>query len=79
MRIKPLPEAFAYGIDIGKKVFHVVVVQGTQPMFDLKRSRNGSSGDQLLTVNRLMPTPETKFTSLTDQSPDIVPSTWLLA
>lgn len=26
MRTKPLPEAFAYGIDIGKKVFHVVVI-----------------------------------------------------
>jgi transposase len=26
MRIKPLPETFAYGIDIGKKVFHVVAV-----------------------------------------------------
>lgn len=26
MRTKPLPEAFAYGIDIGKKVFHVVAV-----------------------------------------------------
>ena len=26
MRIKPLAEAFAYGIDIGKKVFHVVAV-----------------------------------------------------
>lgn len=26
MRTKPMPEAFAYGIDIGKKVFHVVAV-----------------------------------------------------
>ena len=26
MRTKLLPEAFAYGIDIGKKVFHVVAV-----------------------------------------------------
>lgn len=26
MRTKPLSEAFAYGIDIGKKVFHVVAV-----------------------------------------------------
>ena len=26
MRTKPLPEAFAYGIDIGKSVFHVVAV-----------------------------------------------------
>lgn len=26
MRTKPLPEAYAYGIDIGKKVFHVVAV-----------------------------------------------------
>lgn len=26
MRTNPLPEAFAYGIDIGKKVFHVVAV-----------------------------------------------------
>ena len=26
MRTKPLPETFAYGIDIGKKVFHVVAV-----------------------------------------------------
>lgn len=26
MRTKPLPDAFAYGIDIGKKVFHVVAV-----------------------------------------------------
>jgi transposase len=26
MRTKPLPEAFAYGIDIGKKVFQVVVI-----------------------------------------------------
>jgi|TARA_R110001592_G_scaffold360970_1_gene670475 transposase len=26
MRIKPLPETFAYGIDIGKKLFHVAAV-----------------------------------------------------
>jgi transposase len=26
MRTKPLPETFVYGIDIGKKVFHVVAV-----------------------------------------------------
>ncbi len=26
MRTKPLSEAFAYGIDIGKKVFHVVAI-----------------------------------------------------
>ena len=26
MRTKPLPEAFAYGIDIGKSAFHVVAV-----------------------------------------------------
>ena len=26
MRTKPLSEAFAYGIDIGKSVFHVVAV-----------------------------------------------------
>ena len=26
MRTKPLPETFAYWIDIGKKVFHVVAV-----------------------------------------------------
>ena len=26
MRTKPLPDAFAYGIDIGKKAFHVVAV-----------------------------------------------------